>query len=193
MGLGRACRRESAASEEGSVELPCFPSGSVQSRVLPSALRAEALKRAFLSTKYRSIKKHGSGLCQELRFCWDFRSYLSTSWESLSKSFVLVLPLFAVGLWGGGVGRALGCPDTGEERSCASASCKAQCWAPRVGWTQKQGGSSRSCCSVPSQRQLSVFHWVCFPLAQVVLCSRCSHPISIAMISLSRQTAELIT
>jgi len=54
-GLSRACRRESAAAEEGSAELPCFPSGSVQSRVLLSALRADALERAFLSTKYRSF------------------------------------------------------------------------------------------------------------------------------------------
>lgn len=52
----------------------------------------------FLPTKHGSMKQHSSAPCQELHFLQDFRS--SISWESLSKSFVLILPPFAVGVWG---------------------------------------------------------------------------------------------
>lgn len=52
----------------------------------------------FLSTKHRATKKHGSAPCQELHFLQNFSN--SISWESLSKSFVLFLPPFAVGVWG---------------------------------------------------------------------------------------------
>lgn len=52
----------------------------------------------FLSTQHRSTKKPSSAPCQELHFLQDFRN--SISWESLSKSFVLILPPFAVGVWG---------------------------------------------------------------------------------------------
>lgn len=52
----------------------------------------------LLPTKHRSTQKHGSAPCQELHFLQDFS--FSISWESLSKSLVLILPPLAVGVWG---------------------------------------------------------------------------------------------
>lgn len=77
-GKSRGCRRGFAASQDvsGRISLHSSRLSSNQGAVLCLESRGSLEGLFFLSTEYRSAKKHGSGLCQELYFRQNFRDYL---------------------------------------------------------------------------------------------------------------------
>lgn len=132
-GKGGGCRRGFAASQDvsGRISLLSSRLSSKQGAVLCLESRGSLGGLFFLSTEYRSTKKHGSGPCQELHFRQDFRDYLVSPFPGNLFPRALCW-FFLPSLWVCGEEAREHRGPRAEARGCSHPAAlvhRARCWA----------------------------------------------------------------